>query len=96
MTTTFIQPGPVHRENRPLSPVPHARELTVVPGPALLAGIERGPSLAAHRALHGPLPSLDRATLLSDLERIRLIAPDLAAALGLASAPSSEPEPAFV
>lgn len=31
-----------------------------------------------------------------DLERIRLIAPDLAAALGLAPAPSSEPEAAFV
>jgi NADH:ubiquinone oxidoreductase subunit F (NADH-binding) len=72
MTTTFIQPAPVSREDMPGSPVPHARELTVRPGPALLAGIERGPSLAAHREQHGPPPMLDRATLLSDLERIRL------------------------
>ena len=72
MTTTFIQPAPAHRDDRPRSPVPHASELTVRPGPALLAGIERGPSLAAHRDQHGPLPILDRDTLLSDLERVRL------------------------
>ncbi len=84
MTSTFIQPliqplvqpftkpTPAYRENRPPSPVAHPSELVVRPGPALLAGIDRGPSLTTHREQHGPLPIIDRDTLLSDLERIQL------------------------
>ena len=37
--------------------------VTVEPGPALLAGIEHGPSLAAHRRQYGDLPRLDRDAL---------------------------------
>jgi len=74
VTTTFIQPlaaaaGP---DPRPASPVPHPTELTVLPGPALLAGVERGPSLAAHRDQYGPLPMPSADALLADLERIHL------------------------
>ncbi len=74
MTTTFIQPlaAAAAPDRRPPSPVPHPSELTVLPGPALLAGVERGPSLAAHRDQHGPLPMLSAAALLTDLDRIHL------------------------
>lgn len=44
-------------------PVPYADELRVAPGPALLAGIERGPSLAEHRAAYGPIPRVEAAAL---------------------------------
>lgn len=48
------------------SPVPVPDEVLIHPGPALLAGVAEGPSLAAHREEYGaPLP-LD----LSDLERL--------------------------
>jgi NADH:ubiquinone oxidoreductase subunit F (NADH-binding) len=74
VTTTFIQPlesaGDTGR--RPSSPVPHPTEVTVLPGPALLAGVERGPSLGAHRDQHGPLPMLSADALIADLERIQL------------------------
>lgn len=45
------------------SPVPFPDEIRVHPGPALLDGIERGPSLTAHRAQYGALPRLDAAAL---------------------------------
>jgi NADH:ubiquinone oxidoreductase subunit F (NADH-binding) len=45
-------------------PVPYPDEIRVHPGPALLAGIERGPSLTAHREQYGDLPRLDVDTLL--------------------------------
>ncbi|MDR7253525.1 NADH:ubiquinone oxidoreductase subunit F (NADH-binding) [Nocardioides sp. BE266] len=38
------------------SPVPLPDDITVLPGPALLAGLTRGPSLAAHRHQFGALP----------------------------------------
>ncbi|HWM03072.1 MAG TPA: NADH-ubiquinone oxidoreductase-F iron-sulfur binding region domain-containing protein [Actinophytocola sp.] len=45
-------------------PVPYPDEIRVHPGPALLAGIERGPSLTAHRLQYGDLPRVDVDTLL--------------------------------
>jgi len=73
MTITFAQPAvAAAHDDRPPSPVTVPSEVTVLPGPALLAGIEAGPSLAAHRDQHGPLPRLDRAALMTDLERISL------------------------
>ncbi|KAA1426082.1 NADH-ubiquinone oxidoreductase-F iron-sulfur binding region domain-containing protein [Nocardioides antri] len=47
-------------------------EVTVVRGPRLLSAIGGGPSLAAHRALHGSPGRTRLATLLADLERIDL------------------------
>ncbi len=47
-------------------------EVTVLPGPALLSGIEHGPSLAVHRQQYGAPPLLDRSALLADLHRIGL------------------------
>ena len=59
MTTTYLEPHLTREEDgRPASPVPAPREVTVRPGPALLNGIENGPSLAAHRAQYGPIPHL--------------------------------------
>ena len=73
MTTTFVQPTSApHDDGRPPSPVPVPSEVTVLPGQALLAGIERGSSLRAHREQYGALPSLDRAALLADLKQIGL------------------------
>ena len=44
MTITFAQPAvAADHDDRPPSPVPVPSEVTVLPGPALLAGIERGP-----------------------------------------------------
>lgn len=54
------------------SPVPVPTEVTVEPGPALLAGIDAGPSLAAHRDQYGEVPRLARAALQSSVERVRL------------------------
>lgn len=54
------------------SPVPFPDEVRVHPGPALLAGIERGPSLTAHRAQHDVVPPIDAGSL-----------HDLVAAVGL-------------
>jgi NADH:ubiquinone oxidoreductase subunit F (NADH-binding) len=45
-------------------PVPYPSDIRVLPGPALLAGIDRGPSLTAHREQYGDLPRLDVDTLL--------------------------------
>ncbi|MDP2774732.1 MAG: hypothetical protein Q8O61_14360, partial [Nocardioides sp.] len=44
--------------NAARSPVPVPDEVLVRPGPALLRGIEDGPSLAAHRERYGALPRL--------------------------------------
>lgn len=44
-------------------PVPFPDQIRVHPGPALLSGIERGPSLAAHRSQYGAVPRLDSAAL---------------------------------
>ncbi|MFC5177835.1 NADH-ubiquinone oxidoreductase-F iron-sulfur binding region domain-containing protein [Nocardioides taihuensis] len=49
----------------PLTPV-------VEEGPALLAGTEEGPSLAAHRVQHGDLPRLDAETLEALVEGVAL------------------------
>jgi NADH:ubiquinone oxidoreductase subunit F (NADH-binding) len=46
--------------------------VTVLPGRGVLAGIEHGPSLRAHRNQYGALAVHDRATLVGELERIRL------------------------
>lgn len=46
------------------SPIPVPHEVVVVPGPALLAGLAEGPSLAAHRERHGPVPDIDQETLM--------------------------------
>jgi NADH:ubiquinone oxidoreductase subunit F (NADH-binding) len=54
MIDTTLAPSPI--------PVPH--EVMVVPGPALLAGLADGPSLAAHRERHGPVPDIDLEILL--------------------------------
>ena len=45
-------------------PVPYPDEIRVHPGPALLAGIEHGPSLTAHRQQYGDLSWVDVDTLL--------------------------------
>ena len=47
------------------SPVPIPRQVVAMPGPALLAGIADGPSLAAHRDRHGPVPTITLATLMA-------------------------------
>ncbi|HET6653823.1 MAG TPA: NADH-ubiquinone oxidoreductase-F iron-sulfur binding region domain-containing protein [Nocardioides sp.] len=46
--------------------------LQVHPGPRLLDGISHGPSLAAHRAISGPLPDLDLAGMLGLLEDVNI------------------------
>lgn len=46
------------------SPVPVPRQVVAMPGPALLAGLRDGPSLAAHRERHGAAPHIDLQTLL--------------------------------
>ena len=72
MTTTFVQPTSAPDDGRPPSPVPVPSEVTVLPGPALLSGIEQGPSLVVHREQYGAPPLLDRSALLADLHRIGL------------------------
>ena len=54
------------------SPVPIPTDLQIHPGPALLSGIEDGPSLAAHRAQYGELPDITLAALLAATERLRV------------------------
>ncbi len=46
--------------------------VTVDPGPAVLATADRGPSLTAHRAVHGELGPTTLTALLADLERAGL------------------------
>ncbi len=50
------------------SPVPYPRSVDVRPGPALLAGVADGPSLAAHRARHGAPPRLALHALVAAAE----------------------------
>ncbi len=56
----------------PASPVPFPDHVHVEPGPALLAGIERGPSLAAHRKQYGEPPAVSPEELHEALRRIAL------------------------
>ncbi len=53
-------------------PVPVPSEVRIRRGPALLAGIEGGPGLAAHREQYGDLPRLDVDDLVSSTERLRV------------------------
>lgn len=48
------------------SPIPVPDDITVLPGLALLAGVSRGPSLAAHRRQFGALPWIE-IEMLQDL-----------------------------
>ncbi len=50
------------------SPVPYPRGVDVRPGPALLAGVAGGPTLAAHRARHGAPPRLALPALVAAAE----------------------------
>lgn len=54
------------------SPVPVPTDLLVRRGPALLAGLDRGPSLAAHRRQYGELPRVGLDDLLGALARLRV------------------------
>ncbi|WP_051247121.1 NADH-ubiquinone oxidoreductase-F iron-sulfur binding region domain-containing protein [Nocardioides halotolerans] len=56
----------------PPSPVPFPDRVDVQPGPALLAGIEHGPSLAAHRRQYGEPPAVSSEELHEALRRIAL------------------------
>lgn len=53
-------------------PVPVAQEFRIHPGPALLAGIELGPTLTAHREQYGRLRKHDVAGLLDLVEQAGL------------------------
>ena len=54
------------------SPVPFSDRVTVHPGPALLAGVEEGPSLAAHRRQYGEVPAFPPEELDEAVRRIGL------------------------
>ena len=54
------------------SPVPVPADLLVRRGPALLAGLGGGPTLAAHRRQYGELPRVGIDDLLGALDRLRL------------------------
>lgn len=61
------------RELRPApSPVRVPTFVDVAAGPALLAGIDRGPSLAAHRLSYGERPSLPLDALVAMVADVRL------------------------
>ena len=49
-----------------------SRTVTVRPGPALLAGVEHGPSLAAHRRQYGELPRVSADDLHALIQRVAL------------------------
>ena len=73
MTTTYLEPHLTREEDgRPPSPVPAPLEVTVRPGPALLNGIEHGPSLAAHRAQYGPIPHLKSKELHELVKKVQM------------------------
>ncbi len=65
-------PMTVSTLDSPPSPVPFPDHVSVEPGPALLAGIERGPSLAAHRQQYGEPPEVSPEELHEALRRISL------------------------
>ncbi|HWJ82972.1 MAG TPA: NADH-ubiquinone oxidoreductase-F iron-sulfur binding region domain-containing protein [Nocardioides sp.] len=54
------------------SPVPVPDRVRIHPGPALLAGIGDGPTLAAHRQRHGPLPQVGLDGLVGLVDAIGL------------------------
>lgn len=54
------------------TPVPVPTELRVLPGPALLAGLDGGPGIGAHRRQYGELPRVDLDVLLAALGRLRV------------------------
>lgn len=54
------------------SPLPVPDDVEIRPGPALLAGIDEGPSLDAHRNRYGPLPTVDKQSLAASTERMRV------------------------
>jgi NADH:ubiquinone oxidoreductase subunit F (NADH-binding) len=56
----------------PPSPIPYPTEIDVLPGPALLDGIERGPSWGAHRRQYGDLPPASADDLLRSAEAVGL------------------------
>ena len=55
---------------RVASPVPVPTHPRVLPGPALLAGIDDGPGLAEHRRRHGALPQLSVDDLVALTEQL--------------------------
>jgi NADH:ubiquinone oxidoreductase subunit F (NADH-binding) len=52
------------------SPIPVPHDVVVLPGPALLAGLPDGPSLAAHRTRYGEVPHVQLETLLDLVGRV--------------------------
>jgi NADH:ubiquinone oxidoreductase subunit F (NADH-binding) len=61
MTHSTVQPTVVAAP----SPIPVPRDVSVHEGPALLAGLSDGPSLAVHRGRYGALPDLPLVALLA-------------------------------
>ncbi|MDR1999877.1 MAG: hypothetical protein LBQ06_08085 [Frankiaceae bacterium] len=57
---------------RPPSPVPYPHRVNIRAGPALLAGADGGPSLAAHWARYGSTPAVDLPALVDLVERVGL------------------------
>ena len=56
----------------PRSPVPTGVEPRILPGPALLEGLDRGPGLAAHRQQYGELPPVPLDVLVDLVDRMRI------------------------
>lgn len=54
------------------SPIPIPTEITVVDGPAVLAGVGAGPGLATHRERFGPVPDMSLSTLAGFIESARV------------------------
>ncbi len=54
------------------SPLPVPDDVEIRGGLALLAGIDEGPSLDAHRHRYGPLPAVDKLSLVASTERMRV------------------------
>lgn len=54
------------------SPVPIPTDVSIHHGPALLNGIENGPSLAAHRRQYGELPKVSVEEIMVATERMRM------------------------
>ena len=56
----------------PPSPIPYPSDLDVREGPALLAGLDAGPSLTAHRRQYGGQPEVDADRLVQLAEAVAL------------------------